>query len=229
MSDTITHVIYDLDGLLLNTEPFYTQVSQRIAGRYGRVFDWSIKSRMIGKQSLDSAKIFTEALELPLTPLEYLAERTVLLEKLFPLAEPLPGAERLTRHLARHQIPQAVATSSDRRHFELKISRHHDWFRIFQCRVFGDDPAVGRGKPAPDIFLVAASRLGATPSRCLVFEDSPAGVEAAHSAGMFVVAVPDPNMDRSAYRMAQLVIGTLDEFEPGELDLPPHPATLSQD
>jgi pseudouridine-5'-monophosphatase len=220
---SITHIIYDVDGLLLDTEPFYTQVSKKIAGRYGKTFDWSVKSRMIGKQSRDSAEIFTKALDLPLSPLQYLAERSALLEELFPSAQPLPGAEAITHHFSEHRIPQALATSSDSRHFELKTSRHRDWFALFQCIVLGDDPAVAQGKPAPDIFLVAAQRLGAAPARCLVFEDSPAGVEAARAAGMSVVAVPDPHMDRRVYQGADRIIDRLDHFDPEEWQLPAYP------
>src|SRR6059036_2459126 len=109
----ITHVIYDMDGLLLDTEKFYTQATQAIAKRFGKFFDWSIKSKMIGKPATDSARILTQELQLPISPQEYLALRAGLLDELFPQAEPLPGALRLTGHLHRHSIPQAVATSSD--------------------------------------------------------------------------------------------------------------------
>ena len=219
----VSHVIYDLDGLLLDTEPFYTQASQIIAQRFGKTYDWSVKSRMIGKKATDSARIFTEALALPITPAEYLEERKTLLEALFPKAEPMPGARRLTLHLHRCRIPQAVATSSDRRHFDLKISRHRDWFRIFDCMVIGDDPEVRHGKPAPDIFLLAAARLGAIPSKCLVLEDSPAGLQAALAAGMYAVSVPDPNMERLAFRGSHQILRSLEEFNPGAWGLPPYP------
>jgi pseudouridine-5'-monophosphatase len=146
-----------------------------------------------------------------------------MLDELFPETEPMPGAVRLSRHLYRHGIPMAVATSSDRRHFELKITRHREWFRIFSSVVTGDDPAVGRGKPAPDIFLLAARTIGADPRRCLVFEDSPAGVEAALAAGMCVVAVPDPHMDEAAYGGAHQVIRSLEEADLPAWGLPPFP------
>src|SRR5207248_3753863 len=194
----ITHVVYDMDGLLLDTERFYTQVTQTIVGRYGHTFDWSLKSRMIGKKAIDSARILVEALKLPIAPEEYLREREAHLDALFPTVEPMPGARRLTAHLARHGIPQAVASSSRRRDFELKVSRHREWFACFECVVLGDDPEVTRGKPAPDIFLAAANRLGARPDQCLVLEDAPSGVQAACAAGMPVVAVPNPEMNREA-------------------------------
>jgi HAD superfamily hydrolase (TIGR01509 family) len=213
-------VIYDMDGLLLNTEPFYTQVSEQIAARYGKVFDWSVKSRMIGQRAADSARVFTEALGMPMTPEQYLVERQAFLDELFPKAEPLPGAMQLTEHLHRHGVPQAVATSSDRRHFALKTSRHQRWFSIFNCIVIGDDPSVKRGKPAPDIFLLAAERLGTLPADCLVFEDSPVGVEAALAAGMSVIAVPDPHLKPEVFQAADQVLRSLAEFDPGAWGLP---------
>jgi pseudouridine-5'-monophosphatase len=219
----VTAAIYDVDGLLLDTEPFYTRASQLIAARYGKVFDWSLKSRMIGKRAADSARIFTESLNVPMTPEEYLTAREAMLEELFPQADPMPGAVRLTQHLHRHGVPQAVATSSDHRHFGLKVSRHQSWFRIFDCIVIGDDPAVRRGKPAPDMFLLAAERLGIPPAACLVFEDSPVGVEAACAAGMPVIAVPDPHLNTEIFAAARQVLRNLNEFDPSVWGLPPFP------
>jgi pseudouridine-5'-monophosphatase len=222
MQTQVTHVVYDVDGLLLDTERYYTEAYRIITARYGREFDWSLKSRMIGRRSRDSAKIIIEALDLPLTPEQWLETRKTLLEDLFPKSEPMPGAVRLTRHLHSNGIGQAIATSSDRHFFDIKTSRHREWFSLFDCLVSGDDPAVKHGKPAPDIFLVAAARLGARPEQCLVFEDSPSGIAAAHTAGMVSVAVPDPNMDHSAYSGADLILSSLEEFEPGAWGLPPY-------
>ena len=216
-----TDVIYDMDGVLLDTEPFYTKVAAMIAGRFGKVFDGLLKARMIGKRAPDSAAIFVEALGLPITSDDFLRMRKSLLEELLPQAEPMPGAVRLTRHLCDCGIPQAVATSSDRRHFELKTRRHKAWFETFQCVVIGDDPALKRGKPAPDIFLLAARCLGADPAACLVFEDAPAGVEAARSAGMRVIALPDRNVDLSQYSGADQILSSLAAFHPPDWGLPP--------
>jgi HAD superfamily hydrolase (TIGR01509 family) len=225
-TNSITHVLYDMDGLLLDTEIFYTIVNQIVAQRFGKVFDWSVKSKMIGLKSEDSARILVDSLALPLTPAEYLDARKHLLDELFPQAEPKPGAMRLTQHLHRHGIPQAVATSSNRHHYELKTSRHKDWFRLFECIVIGDDPEVKEGKPSPDIFLLAARKLKAQPRRCLVFEDAPSGVKAAREAGMHVIVVPDPNMMDHPFPEADGLLASLEDFDPAIWGLPPFPEPI---
>jgi pseudouridine-5'-monophosphatase len=225
MTHSITHIIFDMDGLLLDTEPFYTKAHQIVASRYGKVFDWSVKSKMIGLPAQTSAQAMIGALQLPLSVPEYLEMREPILEELFPQAEPMPGAVQLTRRLHRTAVPQAVATSSTLHHFQLKSSRHLEWFKLFECIVTGDDPEIKRGKPNPDIFLVTAERLHAAPEHCLVFEDSPAGIEAARAAGMYAIAVPDPNMSDDAYGKAHQIIRSLNDFdfsywglEPGDKD-----------
>jgi pseudouridine 5'-phosphatase len=175
---------------------------------------------MIGRPALDSARYLVERLALPITPEEYLQEREAMLERLFPESGPMPGARELTRALAARGVRQALATSSGRRLFELKTSRHREWFRsVFDAIVLGDDPRIRHGKPAPDIFLLAASELGADPRSCLVVEDAPAGVTAAHAAGMQVLAIPDPNNDRSRFGDAEIVVDSLVAVTPADLGL----------
>ena len=214
MTPKITHIIYDNDGLLLDTEPFYTEAHGGVAARFGKTFDWSIKSKVIGLKAEDSARICIDAMGIPLTVEEYLEARKAKLEELFPKSEPLPGAMILTRWFAERGVPQAVATSAGRYYFDLKATRHREWYALFNCIVTGDDPEVGQGKPAPDIFLLAARRMQADPGHCLVFEDSPSGIAAAIAAGMYAVAVPDPHMDCDAYRDAHEILRSLEDFDP---------------
>jgi pseudouridine 5'-phosphatase len=204
-------VIFDLDGVLLDTEPLYTRATQQVVAEWGKPFDWSIKGDMIGRSALDGARYLIGALGIPLAPEEYLARRKPLLDALFPTAEPIGGARELVELLSGRGVPLAVATSSDAAQYRLKTSRH-PWFSRFQAVVCGDDPRIGKLKPAPDIFLVTAELLGADPRCCLVFEDSLAGVAAARAAGMPVVALPDPNMDATRYGDADLVLGSYAEL-----------------
>lgn len=220
--------LFDMDGLLLDTEALYTKVQEQILQRYDKAFTWDLKAKMMGKKALEAAEASHHRSQRPsrldgcpgqwqslpfppptpqvlvdelglqgqLRPADFVREREELLAGLFPDAQLMAGAEALVRHLHRHGVPMAVATSSHRRHFDLKTAKHRDLFALFDAIVTGD--MVTRGKPDPEIFLEAAARLTARgvqdPSSALVFEDAPAGVEAALRAGMPCVLIPDPSM-----------------------------------
>ncbi len=205
----VTHVIFDMDGVLLDTERFYTEASQQIVARYGKRFDWSMKINMMGRSPIEAARYLVDVLQLPISAETYLEERERVLRQLVPGSAPMPGAVDLIRSLHAARIPLAVASSTHRPLFEIKTARHQAWFTLFDVIVLGDDKRINSSKPAPDIFLLAASDLRADPERCLVFEDSPSGVAAGKAAGMQVVAVPYPGMDRSRLKQADALIESL--------------------
>jgi pseudouridine-5'-monophosphatase len=148
--------------------------------------------------------------QLPITAEEYTAEQNDLHTKYFPTTAPLPGVETLFQQLSiartaqeSHPVAIALATSSHLPKFRLKTSHLEPLFSIFppEQRILGDDPRIpsGRGKPAPDIYLLALSAINESlhssippiqPHECLVFEDAVPGVEAGRRAGMQVVWVP---------------------------------------
>ena len=100
--------------LLLDTERFYTEVTQRIVGRLRKVFDWSVKSNMVGRPAIESARYLVATLELPITAEDYLRERGGMLEELMPTAEPMPGAVELTATpLAARGVPQRSRPAPD--------------------------------------------------------------------------------------------------------------------
>ncbi len=213
-----THVIFDLDGVLLDTEPLYTQATQEVVDEFGVVFDWSVKSGMIGRSDLEGARHLVRSLGIALEPEEYLRRRKPILDRLFATAAEMPGARALVERLRERGVPLGVATSSAQYQYRLKTA-HHDWFGAFSAVVCGDDPRVAAPKPAPDIFLVTARELGAEPARCVVFEDSLSGVAAARAAGMLVVALPDPAVDAAQFSAAHRVARRFDELDLDELGL----------
>ncbi|MEO1392156.1 MAG: HAD-IA family hydrolase [Cyanobacteria bacterium J06634_5] len=216
----ITHLIYDFDGLLLDTEPIYCRVNEMIAERYGKTFTRAMHRMIMGRQAMDCAQILVRELDLPLTAEEHLAARNELIFDMLPEAKPMPGALALTKGFYAKGVPQAIATSSAEVTFNLKTQKHQGWLAIFNTIVLGSDPAVKNSKPAPDSFLVAADRLGADPTECLVLEDSPAGVKAGKAAGMFVVAVPAAHMMRSLYAEADVILDKLADFDASYWQLP---------
>lgn len=209
--------IFDLDGVLLDTEPLYTQATAGVAARFDKVYDWSVKRDCIGRGTLEAARIIVDALGLPLSPEALVSERDRLLVQLVARAPAIAGAEAFTRALADRGVPLAIATSTEGPLFAIKAAGHRDWLGIFGAAVCGDDRRVARPKPAPDIFLAAAQDLGAAPETCVVFEDSPFGVEAACAAGMQVIALPDPAMDRARYARADAILSGFAEITPESL------------
>ncbi|CAN1167354.1 (DL)-glycerol-3-phosphatase 2 [Linum perenne] len=221
----ITHVIFDMDGLLLDTEKFYTEVQEIILARYNKTFDWDLKAKMMGKKAIEAARVFVEETGISdsLSAEEFLVEREAMLQKMFPTSELMPGASRLVKHLHSKGIPICVATGSQKSHFELKTQRHGELFSLMHHVVRGDDPEVKQGKPSPDIFLAASKRFeGGTvdPRNILVFEDAPSGVMAAKNAGMSAVMVPDPRLDAYHHAAADQVITSLLDFNPQPWGLP---------
>jgi pseudouridine-5'-monophosphatase len=212
--------IFDLDGVLLDTEPLYTQATQQVLSPYGKEYTWELKVQMMGRDSQSTAEFLVAALGLPITAEQYIARRKPLLEQACRQAAAFPGAEQLVRSLHARGIPMALATSGEAPLTRAKAVRH-PWFELFSSVLCGDDPRLCHPKPAPDIFLLAARELEVPPERCVVFEDSLAGVQAARAARMQVIAVASPQMDRSRYGADVPIVSSLSGVDLTMLGLDP--------
>ena len=225
-SHQITHVIFDMDGLILDTETLYAKAYKNVLGNYGKEYTLDLKIKIMGRSGLEGAEIIINECQLPLSVDEFVAKMTIEHEKVFGGHVPvMPGAERLIRHLYDHRIPIAIATSSKRYTFDLKTKEHGDLFKLFDHIVIAsEDPEITAGKPDPQTFLVCASRFRPPPTKMtsvLVFEDSTNGVRAANAAGMISVWIPDPQIRSKQQIDAHYTLNSLLDFNPEQFALPP--------
>ena len=220
---TITHVLFDMDGLLLDTEVLYTKAQQKILEPLGLKFTPQVKSMMMGRKALEAAEIMVKHYNIDLDPAKFIEDRNVILSEMFPDCDLMPGVLRLLLHFKLHGVPMAIATSSHKKHFDLKTRKHKELFdKMFQHVVTGDD--VIKSKPEPEIFQISAEKFGLDnidPRKVLVFEDAPMGVEAANRADMNVVWVYDEQEYPNTAVKSTLSIKSLFDFKPELFGLPP--------
>ena len=181
-------VVFDNDGLLLDTEPCWTAAEEALFRAYGKVFDLAAKHALIGTSPRTSAPILERLLSQPGRGTELSAELYALsLIEISRWASPRPGAADLVARLRDAGMQLAVASNSPRSHLlaGLRLVGLQDHFDV----TLGVDD-VSNPKPAPDLYLEACRRLEVDPGDAIALEDSPPGVAAAKAAGMRVIGVP---------------------------------------
>ncbi|XP_074033546.1 probable pseudouridine-5'-phosphatase [Leptinotarsa decemlineata] len=219
----VTHVIFDMDGLLIDSESIYDEIISEILAQFGKEYTDDCKLKVLGTTQIDTAKIVLKESQIPLTLEEFLKQFRKATQIALQNPVMMPGARELVKHLYKNEIPIAVATSSSQELMELKTKPHQDVFKLFHHIVCGStDKEVKNGKPAPDIFLICASRFpeNPDPANCLVFEDAPNGVKGASRAGMQSVMVPAPYIPQELRKNATVVLDSLKEFKPELFGLP---------
>jgi HAD superfamily hydrolase (TIGR01509 family) len=186
----ISAVIFDMDGLMLDTEPIYKTAWQRAAIECGFSISEERWFDFIGRTRVDGENILLRALgpDFSLETFRTASRRCEAAAFAESLPAKKPGLDDLLALLDSRGMPKAVATSTERLQAAAQLGGLGLWGR-FNAIATGDE--VVNGKPSPDLFLLAAQRLGIEPSQCLVLEDSEAGIVAAHRAGMQVWVVPD--------------------------------------
>jgi pseudouridine-5'-monophosphatase len=199
--------LFDLDGLLLDTEPLHARAWQEAASHFGRPLSADELLALRGRRRHDCADLVRQWIAgsggPSLSREQLLAVRQPIAEALLPLAAPVPGAVALLRACQERGIAMAMVTSSSRAAVALKQAPH-PWLEAIALRVHGDDPALVAGKPAPDPYLLAAERLGVRASSCWAFEDSLAGARSAAAAGCLVHVLIPAAADIGARLLEQL-------------------------
>jgi HAD superfamily hydrolase (TIGR01509 family) len=186
----ICAVIFDMDGLMLDTEPVYKIAWQRAAIECGFPISEQLYVDLIGRSRVDGENILRNAFgpDFPVDAFRAACHKCEAAAFAEQLPAKKPGLDELLAFLDSRGISKAVATSTERAQAAAQLGGLGLWER-FHAIATGDE--VVNGKPSPDLFLLAARRLGIEPSQCLVLEDSEAGITAAHRAGMQVWVVPD--------------------------------------
>ena len=190
-ADLPAAVLFDLDGLLVDSEPLWTVAEEHVAAGLGGVFTPELKARMIGKRLDLAVGILLEGIDTeqaraadPAEVANRLLEETA---KLFAAGVALqPGAEQLLDALGQARVPLALVSSSFR--VLVDAALESVGASRFAVSIAGDE--VTHGKPDPEPYLTAARKLGVVPARCVVLEDAPAGLASAISAGCACVFVP---------------------------------------
>lgn len=205
----IKAVVFDFDGLMFNTEEIFNRSGQELLRRRGLEMTPELLALMMGRRADEAFPLMIAALGLTETPAELRAEERVIFQDLlWTHVAPMPGLFELLSHLEQRGIPKGVATSSRRPYIESVLQKF-ELMRRFDLLLTSED--VVEGKPHPEIYLTAASRLGVQPAEMLVLEDSENGTRSAAAAGAVAVSIPHEHSRRHDFSTATLVAERLDD------------------
>lgn len=209
----IDAVVFDMDGVIVDSERVWNDVREAYTREVGGTYTKSATRDMMGMSSLEWSRYMREALGVPGAPDEINAEVVRRMLERYGEEPPLiPGAVDVVRRCA-ERWPLAIASSSNPELIEV-VLEGAGVDQLFRAVVSSQE--VARGKPAPDVYLEAARRLGAPAGRCAAIEDSHNGIRSAKAAGMRVIVVPNPHFppDGEALALADVVVSAVSELTP---------------
>ena len=212
-------VVFDLDGLLIDSEQVWDDVRENLARERGGRYDETSQRDMMGMSSTEWSTYMHDRVGLAESPEEI---NRIVVEQMLQRYEAgppwIPGAIEAVRRIAA-AYTLGLASSSNRELIDavLEAGGIAD---LFAATVSSEE--VARGKPAPDVYLEAARRLGADPARCVAIEDSHSGIRSAKAAGMTCIAIPNAHFPPGeAAAEADVLLGRLDELTPAVVTLHP--------
>ena len=209
----IEAVIFDLDGLLLDSEQVWDEAREQLAKERGGRWHENAQRDMMGMSSVEWSRYMHDVIGLPEPPEEISREVVERMAKLYREHLPVvPGAREAVERLAA-RWPLGLASSSNRELIDLALELLGVKHR-FKATVSSEE--VTRGKPAPDVYLEAARRLGVDPTHAAAIEDSENGIRAAEASGMRVIAIPNQHFPPAddALTQADVLLRSLEELTP---------------
>jgi HAD superfamily hydrolase (TIGR01509 family) len=213
----IDAVVFDLDGLLIQTEELWDEVREGLAHDRGGRYDAEAQRAMMGMSSPEWSRYMHEHVGLPESPAEIAAEVIARLEERYRERLPLiDGAVEAVERLA-DRWPLGLASSSNRPLIDLVLELS-GLDRFFRATVSSEE--VARGKPSPDVYLEACRQLEVEPARAAAVEDSHAGIRSARAATMRVIAIPNPSFPPGDQALAEadVVLDSLAELTPAAVE-----------
>jgi HAD superfamily hydrolase (TIGR01509 family) len=213
----IDAVVFDLDGLLLDTEQVWDDVREKLAHERGGRWHERAQADMMGMSSPEWSRYMHEVVGLRESPDEIAAEVVRRMEAHYRERLPLlTGAREAVERIAA-RWPLGLASSSNRPLIDLALETG-DLAPFFRATVSSEE--VARGKPAPDVYIEACARLGVDPSSAAAVEDSRSGIRSAHAAGLRVVAIPNAHFppDAETLALADVVLSSLAELDADAVD-----------
>ena len=213
----IQAVVFDLDGVLLQSEEVWDDVRERYVRERGGRYDEEVQRAMMGMSAPEWSRFLHQEAGVPDDP-ETINRDVVerMLEAYRGELPLLPGAEEVVRQAAA-AFPLALASSSNRPIFEAAL----ELAGLTECfRATVSSEEVARGKPAPDVYLEAARRLGVAPEACAAVEDSHSGIASAKAAGMRVIAIPNASYPpgEEALDLANVTLESLEQLTPERIE-----------